>query len=479
MKKYISIILSVVLLCSLAMPICAYANVGFSSDSVALLQEDDYDIYEESYSSQYATVSTSAKNAILDGLRNVSETISLSAYRITIADFKVAYTSIINDNPDLFYVSSSYGYSFSGNYIRSVTPGYAMSSSEIENAKIIFNNGVNKALSMVDNRMTDEQKVLVIHDYLCSISRYPKDISNDQNIWHSAYGIFYNGDTVCAGYALAFSYLMQRLNIPSVYVISDKMKHAWNAVQIDGDWYYLDLTFDDLGYFGDYNINGAMLHRYFLKSEEKFSSEYCSFHNEFMKPDYVSCNNTKYDDYFWNDLTTNITVVDGDYYYLSTNLSKSRYANLVKRDIYGNEQNLLDINQEIYFTYSSLSSSAVDSNGVSHTIPFYDYLIRLMYYDNRFYISSYTSIYSYNLNGDLYELFKSADVVNTFNLYIGLDYVNGNVIGLVRGDNGIIRTYDRMSYFKDYWDMGQYNNYADMDNNGYLNAIDYLLIKNA
>lgn len=476
MKKYVSLLLAIIMLFSVSLPVIAYAGTSYSVDSVALLQEDDFDIYEEGYSSQNANITDSAKNAIINGLRNVSATISLSLYRITISDFKIAYTSIINDNPEFFYVSSSYGYSYSGSYIKSVTPGYSMDKSEIEDAKIIFNNGVNSALSLVDETMTDEQKVVTIHDYLCTISRYPKDISNDQNIWHSAYGIFYNGDTVCAGYSLAFSYLMNRLGIPSVYVISDSMKHAWNAVQIDGSWYYLDLTFDDLGYFGDFNIRGAMLHRYFLKSEETFSSEYCTYHNEFKKPDYVVCENTKYDDYFWNDLTTNIKVVGGKYYYLSTS-SSTRYANLVERDMDGNQSNLLSTADEIYYTYSSLSSSATDSSGASHSIPFKDYLIRLDYMDARFYISSYNYVYSFAPNDKLYYVFKSSDTISTSTLFVGLGNDGDNIITQVRGENGVSVVRNKIDYFKAYFaPSGEYNNYVDIDNNGYLNAIDYLLI---
>lgn len=475
----IAVFVSIILLCSLAMPIYAYGNVGFSTDNAQLLQEENYGFSAE-YATNTTSISNTAYNAILDGLRNVSSKISTSLYRIKIDEFKIAYTSIINDNPDLFYVSSSYSYTYSGDYIRSVSPMYSMSASEIENAKIIFNNGVYKALSLVDDSMSDEQKVVVIHDYLCSISRYPKDISNDQSIWHSAYGIFYNGDTVCAGYTLAFSYLMNMLGINSVYVISNQMTHAWNAVQIDGEWYYLDLTFDDLGYLGDFNISGAMVHRYFLKSEEKFSSEYCSYHNDFIKPSYVSCTSTKYDEYFWNDISTNIAVVDGDYYYLSTRSTTNRLANIVKRDMQGNEENLLKSSEEIQYTYSGLSSIATDPNGVGHTVSFNDYYARLIVKDNRFYISAMNNIYSYSPQNGLELLFKSADKATIASLYVGLGYENGNVTAQINGDNGAYTTYNRMNYINDYFKSGgKYYSYADMDNNGYINAIDYLLMKKA
>ena len=36
---------------------------------------------------------------------------------------------------------------------------------------------------------------------------------------------------------------LDRYNIPNFKIISEK--HIWNAVYLDGDWYHLDLTWDD------------------------------------------------------------------------------------------------------------------------------------------------------------------------------------------------------------------------------------------
>lgn len=103
--------------------------------------------------------------------------------------------------------------------------------------------------------MTDAQKVMAVHDWIinhtvfdvesASAGATPPDI-------FSYTGVMLNGKAVCGGYAKAFDYFMQILGIQSEYIvgyatnsIGQTEGHAWNRVLIDGNWYYLDVTWDD------------------------------------------------------------------------------------------------------------------------------------------------------------------------------------------------------------------------------------------
>ena len=76
--------------------------------------------------------------------------------------------------------------------------------------------------------------------------------------YYSAEAIIFNGKSTCNGYAYLFRLLMERLNIPVRYVcgMADDDYHAWNTVQIDGEWYNMDLTwcdgFDSMYYTYEY-----------------------------------------------------------------------------------------------------------------------------------------------------------------------------------------------------------------------------------
>lgn len=481
MKKIIAIFLSVITLCTVALPFYVYANVGVLSDNASLLQEGNYDFYFTDEESGKVVDNASLNvegftKKVITGLTNVSSNITnLLSYNISTTDFKVIYSNIINDNPDLFYVSSSYTYYFDkdSDCITSILPRYALTKSEVASAKLVFNQGVQKALSVVDDSMTNVQKALVIHDFLCSIARYPHDYNSE--MLHSAYGIFYNGDTVCAGYSLAYSYLMHYLDIPCYYVSSPSMQHAWNAVYVDDAWYYVDLTYDDIGYFGEYNTYGAMHHRCFLKSEQMFRQEYCFLHYDMLTPEEVVCDSTKYDDYFWNDVDTNIEVVNGKYYYPKLNLS-TRYAKFETRDVEGNSLSLS--NTSFKFTYSSLTSKSEDENKVEHEIDFYEPFVRLKYADDKFYLSAYDSLYSISDKGKTYKIYSSGkSSVSSADMIIGMDMIDSNISIQKYKAIATPLVLDKLEYFKSYFgSKNDYNNYADVDNNEYINAIDYLLI---
>ena len=60
---------------------------------------------------------------------------------------------------------------------------------------------------------------------------------------------------VCAGYSRAFQLIMQDMGYPCVYITGEIYEngdtHSWNLVQLDGEWYYVDVAWGDPSYRGD------------------------------------------------------------------------------------------------------------------------------------------------------------------------------------------------------------------------------------
>lgn len=80
-----------------------------------------------------------------------------------------------------------------------------------EETKQIFNAVDEKLASiykLVNNSMTDEQKALVIHDYLVSHAEYDLNYKN-----YTSYGVLMDGRGVCQSYALAYMYILNHLGI--------------------------------------------------------------------------------------------------------------------------------------------------------------------------------------------------------------------------------------------------------------------------
>lgn len=58
--------------------------------------------------------------------------------------------------------------------------------------------------------------------------------------------------TICSGYAFAYEYILQDLNVPVKTMTYNGGDHAWNIVKIDGKWYNVDTCWMDAGTSVDY-----------------------------------------------------------------------------------------------------------------------------------------------------------------------------------------------------------------------------------
>ena len=67
---------------------------------------------------------------------------------------------------------------------------------------------------------------------------------------------------------MAFRYLLDSEGIASEILVSDAMHHCWNYVENDGEWYHVDVTWDDPLVNGRIVSGTANLtHEHFLKSD--------------------------------------------------------------------------------------------------------------------------------------------------------------------------------------------------------------------
>lgn len=96
--------------------------------------------------------------------------------------------------------------------------------------------------------MTDYQKELALHDYLVTHCRYSENTYQPAGSdIYRAYGALVNQDAVCNGYAEALQILLLCAGIKSQFVVGTAggVSHAWNLVQLGGEWYHLDATWND------------------------------------------------------------------------------------------------------------------------------------------------------------------------------------------------------------------------------------------
>lgn len=104
-------------------------------------------------------------------------------------------------------------------------------------------------IAKVPQDTDDYGKILFVHDCLIRNTVYdsPGAASVRNGIWGTSYGCLVNCKAVCQGYAEAFMYIMNKLGIECgiTHGDTDDDKHAWNYVKVDGDYYWIDVTWDD------------------------------------------------------------------------------------------------------------------------------------------------------------------------------------------------------------------------------------------
>lgn len=106
------------------------------------------------------------------------------------------------------------------------------------------------------NSYSDYENELAIHDYLVSNIEYG---GVDEEAY-SAYDALIKGRAVCSGYAESFKTLLDMLGIENRAVTGsgNGEAHGWNMVKLDGEWYHVDVTWDD-----PIDGDGTISHKYF------------------------------------------------------------------------------------------------------------------------------------------------------------------------------------------------------------------------
>ena len=163
------------------------------------------------------------------------------------------FQCVLNDHPELFYVE---GYSYTKytrygreDQILSVefSGRYSMDFDTAKQRQGEIRDAVDDVLEGIDQSAGQYEKVKYVYDTIIRETDYSLDSEDNQNI----YSVFVNHLSVCQGYAKATQYLLNRLGVECALVLGTVESgegHAWNLVNIDGSYYYVDTTWGDASY---------------------------------------------------------------------------------------------------------------------------------------------------------------------------------------------------------------------------------------
>lgn len=195
-----------------------------------------YDSLTESQQKAYDTLDHAVENSCT----------SASINYLTLEEARTVRDAYDCDHPEVFWLYDNFTLMYYEDTGMASEFRYAAAVSE-EEIKTKTQAIAEKLKSLeVDTGASEYKQVKKIHDWLVTNITYTSDAPDRGDI----YGAIVDGKCVCEGYAKAFSYICHLYGFDCLYIkgytyVSSTVGHAWNIVHAEGDWYFVDVTWDD------------------------------------------------------------------------------------------------------------------------------------------------------------------------------------------------------------------------------------------
>lgn len=202
------------------------------------LLTSDFYMYRDTLSEDYKK----AYDLLRAGILKCEEVINMTV-PVKKEDARTLFQAVLYDSPELFWADCKFRYAIN-NYgdVTKFLPTYNELAKDLEGNRKKIEEAIAQPLADMWSLDSEIAKVKYAHDYLTNQLSYDLNAPNNQNIYSS----FVGKKTVCSGYTRAFQYMMQKMGIPCSYIVGTAgEKHAWNIVKINGEFYSMDVTWDD------------------------------------------------------------------------------------------------------------------------------------------------------------------------------------------------------------------------------------------
>jgi len=377
-KKFLKTILYIALLCAIffvgkyiAQSDAVTNYLQNKAEESLPTQFEDKKPFSTFYYDKLTSKQQRAYICIFNSIRSHPDKIQIPS--VTFDEVKKIFQYLRYDNPDMFclnekcyLITESYKTYFSAEFILSADECEKRSAETVKKAGEIVS-------EITDKTDSGYEKELYIHDYIVDNCEY-KSCDFDS----AAYGCIINNEAVCSGYANAAMLMLNLAGIETVVIpgnaqSGDKNEaHLWNMLKLDGEEYFLDVTWDD----PDFDKSVSASHLYFNVTEAFISATHSDFdanavHCVGRKYNYFVYNNLIYDKY---DYTITDKMID----YCVKEVTKGNksvefmftpdvFDSAVKKLFGENENDDADIRKIVYYVSAS-AGDRISSNRVSYVV---------------------------------------------------------------------------------------------------------------
>ena len=181
---------------------------------------------------------------LYNGIMNFQKTINIEQAGCTIDEVKRVWFVICNDSPELFQLGSRYFYSSNrSSTIIDFSPSYRLNRTEYDTRSRHIRMRFDQIKGLFPADAGDYEKEFTIAKNIIQNCHYL--IAKDKSTV-LADACLYSGYAQCSGYTKGFNLLMRMAGIPCIEVKAlPEEDHEWNIAKINGEWYNVDVTWDD------------------------------------------------------------------------------------------------------------------------------------------------------------------------------------------------------------------------------------------
>lgn len=258
-----------------------FENVKFDDDSsytsVPAAESIDCEYYESNgeitfgYDSLYTESQINCYKSIGKAVYRISEEkgdtgfypvgkVTVSDKDFTEKDMDICIKAYTMDHPEVFWLTNRYSYGSMGN--KAVIQLYSyVSGKECQKYIETLNNTIDEIVTNIPSGLKQYHLEKYIHNTVLENCTYATGVTTSDDGWEefTVYGALVNGRAVCEGYAHSMCLLLNKVGIDCYYAngYGENSPHMWNTVNIDGNWYHLDSTWDDNenAYFNYFNLD--------------------------------------------------------------------------------------------------------------------------------------------------------------------------------------------------------------------------------
>ncbi len=232
------------------------------------------------YYEELEDIEKHAYNEILSNIYSMPEKVRIP--QIDGVQLDKVFTALLADNPDLFFVGRRCTL-IADNWFTYCSVEYYIDNETYIGQKAELEAVCNEFISSLPDSEDEFLTELEIHDFIVKNCVYK--LEEEEFVYSSSYGALVNGEAACEGYSKAAKLLFDLAGMESAVVsgVSDNNEdpegpHMWNAVKVNGDFYYLDCTWDD-----PVSKNGEeiLTYAYFNLNDEMISQTHSDFSYDF------------------------------------------------------------------------------------------------------------------------------------------------------------------------------------------------------